>query len=207
MKVFVAVLVWVAAVAGAVGVSSVVADSIHTTPGSGGGSGSGTDPTTIKATDTDSLFHTANFTKALSIAKAQLGPGVHLDSAALYPGYMSLVAIEGSTEVDFYVDANGNFHQTSSSTTPNTDKKFLLTKLKPALPAAITQRIASHGGVLAADLNYMVISGDFTNRKQLDWDVYPYQGGPVTYFEVHGFGGPLLADRTKGANGLQPVAG
>src|ERR1700685_2385083 len=110
MRLLIALVVWIAAVAGAVAGSSVVADSIHnkpvgTTAGAGSASESGGAPfdaSSVKSTDPRSLFRTANFSRALAAARAHLGAGAQLENVALYPGYLDLTAVKAGSEIDFY---------------------------------------------------------------------------------------------------------
>src|SRR5438067_12771300 len=96
MRLLIGVVVWVAVVIGAIQLSSVVADSVHSsavTSAGVSGSGSGTsgsesggasgsfDASSVKATDPVSLFRSANFARALTLARRELGAHGQLTDA------------------------------------------------------------------------------------------------------------------------------
>src|SRR5439155_821341 len=66
VRLLIAIVVWIGAVAGAAGVSSVVAGSIHND------STSSADVSLIKGGDASSMFRTANFSRALTAARSSL---------------------------------------------------------------------------------------------------------------------------------------
>jgi hypothetical protein len=201
MRLLIALLVWAAAVAGGVGVSTVVADGIHNQPGGG----SNVDPSSIRAGDTASMFRTANFTSALAATRSQLGPDVQLDNFVVYPGYVSLTAVKGTTQIDFTVYAGGRQSQISSSGTPTGESLFTLAQIQDDAPAMLAQRVAIKGQVPESQLRYMVARIDSTSKK-LQWLIYPTRGSAVEYFESLGTTGRLLEYRTNSTTGLQPAS-
>jgi len=203
MRVLVALLVWIIAVAGAVGISNVVADSIHNPPGSTAAGGS-FDAGTVKATDSLSLFHTANFTKALATARSHLGPDATLDMVVIYPGYLDLTAVRGGSEVDVYVNAAGTYDETNTGGNPGDTPLFQLARVNDGDPAAISQRIAGSGQLPQSELHYMIAEVD-SSTHHFHWLVYPVQGTAVEYFELAGPRGRLYEYRTGSSTGLQPV--
>jgi hypothetical protein len=222
VRLVIALLVWVAAVIGAVAVSNTVASSIHTTPtgssttasgSSGGGSSfssggsSGVDPSSIKTGDRASLFHTANFARVLGKARAALGSGAQVDNFALYPGYVSITAIKGGNEVNFYADANGRVEQTSTGGSAGGTKLFRLSQVGTAVPAALAHRVSTAGHVPVSQLHYLVVMVDPVSGHGLWWLVYPVQGNKVEYFKASGASGPLFEYRSNSSTGLQPVSG
>ena len=227
MRLMIALLVWVAAVIGAVAVSNTVASSIHTTPtgssttasgssgggssfsggGSSGGSSSSVDPSSIKASDSASLFHTANLARVLGKARAALGANAQVDNFALYPGYVSITAIKGGSEVNFYGDATGRVEQTNSGGSSGGTKLFRLSQVGVGVAAALAHRISTAGHIPISQLHYLVVMVDPVSGHGLWWLVYPVQGNKVEYFKASGASGPLFEYRSNSSTGLQPVSG
>jgi hypothetical protein len=228
MRLLIALVVWIAAAAGAAELSVAVAHSIHTPPagaatgaggsgtgggGGGGGGGASTstggsggaafDASSVKPTDSRSLFRTANFARALALIREHLGAGAKLDNVALYPGYLAVTAVRRGTEVDVYLAADGNYTQ-SSGGDPGDSPLFSLSRVKTDVPAALAQRIAGPGHVPQSQLNYMVVEVD-PIVHQLRWLVYPRQGNRVEYFQASGASGPLLEYLSNSSTGLQAV--
>jgi hypothetical protein len=206
MRVLIALLVWAAAIAGGIGVSTVVADSIHTS-GSGsasGGGGSSVDVGAITASDSDSLFHTTNFSKALSTATTALGANAQLDSFTLYPGYLSIDAVNGKTDINFYVDATGSHSETTSNVVPTSDALFPLSDITSDFPATISQRIATLAKTPLSQLHYLIAETGADN-KSLVWYAYPVSGSSVSYFQMKAPHGRLFEQLQTG--GLQRVKG
>lgn len=222
MRLLIAFVVWVAAVAGAVAVSTTVASSIHNRPAgsavsvtgsSGGGSsfsGGGSDsvdPSSIRASDQTSLFRTANFSRAFAKAREALGGNALVDNFALYPGYLSITAVKGGGEVNFYVDANGRVEQTSTGGNPGATSLFRLSKVGVGVPAALAHRISSAAHIPTSQLHYIVVMVDPVSGHGLWWLVYPVHGNRVEYFKASGGTGPLFEYRANSSTGLQPVSG
>jgi len=221
MRLLIALIVWIAAVAAASELSSAVAGSIHTTPaatttssgtsssssgaGSGSASGSGAssvDPTSVNAADAVSLFHTANFARALAAIRAHLGPGTRVAQLALYPGYLDLTAVGPGREVNVYIAVDGRYEQNDTSGDPGSSPQFALARLGANVPARLAARIATAGHVPEAQLNYMVAETDPTDGR-FRWLVYPRQGNRVEYFETSG--SQLLEYLANSSTGPQPV--
>jgi len=208
MRVVIALLVWAAAIAAGIGVSTVVADSIHKTAGS-----STADVSSITATDSASLFRTANFTKALNTAKAQLGANAQVDSFTLYPGYASIDVVKGNSDINFYVNANGDHNQTTSDVLPVGDTLFPLSAIPNDFPATFAQRIATKAKYPEASLHYLIV--EVGDNNKLRWFAYPVQNAtvqngtvtasPVEYFQMNAPHGRLFEELSS--SGLQPVKG
>jgi hypothetical protein len=223
VRLLIALVVWVAAVIGAAAISSTVAGGIHNKPAgtaslgsgvsSGGssvtasGSSSGPDPSSIKSTDKLSLFRTANLDHALSTARRALGSGAQIGNFALYPGYLSITAVKGGSEVDFYVDANGRVIQTATGGSADPESTFRLAQVGGSVPAALAHRIASAGHVPESQLHYIVVDVDTEAGHKLEWLVYAVQTSRAEYFKAPGATGPLLEYRRNSSTGLQPVPG
>src|SRR5436305_1117373 len=138
MRILIALVIWLAVVAGAAEVSSVVASSIHHKAGvgtaSGSSGGSTADPSSVKATDSASLFRTKNFERVLAAARSGLGPGAKLTNVALYPGYLAVTAVSGGGETEFYVDVNGRTDKTTSGSSAGSDPTLRLSALGAGVP-------------------------------------------------------------------------
>jgi len=222
MRLLIAAVVWVGAVAGAVALSSAVASSIHNPPsqtasaGSGsatGGTGapspgsagsSSVDPSSITSTDPRSLFRTVNFTKALATVRSHIGAGAKLDLLALYPGYMSLTQVVGGSERDVYIAFDGAYMLENTGGSAGGSPVFALSRVAATVPAALAARIATAGHTPVSQLNYMVAQVDPADNR-FRWLVYPHQGNRVEYYEASGATGPLLEYLTNSSTGLQPV--
>jgi hypothetical protein len=226
MRLLIAFVVWIVAIAGAAEVSTVVAQSIHAnassaTPSGGGSTGGGStsgsgstsgggsvgasvDPSSVKATDPQSLFRASNFARALATARTNLGPGAKLSMVVIYPGYASLTAVKGGSEVLVYIAVNGRFMETNTGGNPGTSPLFPLTQVKADVPASVAQRIATSAHVPESQLHYMVAEVDPSNNH-FRWLVYPQTGNRVEYFEASGATGPLLELLSNSSTGLQPV--
>jgi hypothetical protein len=215
MRLLIALVVWAAAIAGAAGVSNVVADGIHSRPAGSSSTrsssltaGSDTpDPSSIKSTDQESLFRTANFSRALAHVRASVGDQAGVEDFVVYPGYLSVTAVKGDSEVDLYVDAGGRVEQTESGGSPGGSPVFRLGQIKADVPAALALRIARSGHVPESQLHYIVVESDSASSKRLQWFVYTIHGSRVDYFKAPGATGPLLEYRANSASGLQPVSG
>lgn len=215
MRLLIALVVWAAAIAGAAAVSNVVADGIHSPPAgssstgssSSSGGSSAPDPGSIKSTDGDSLFRTANFTRALAHVRAAVGNQAGVDNFVVYPGYLSVTAVKGDSEVDLYVDAAGRVEQTATGGSPGGSSLFRLGQIKADVPAALARRIARSGHVPESQLHYIVVESDSPSSKGLQWFVYTIHGSRVDYFKAPGATGPLLEYRANSSSGLQPVSG
>ncbi len=202
-----ALIIWVAAVVGAVVLSSAVAGSIHTTPAaSSSSSAAGPEPSTIKSTERISLFQTANLERALAKARAALGANAQVDNFVMYPGYLSITAVKGSGEVDFYVDANGRVIQTSTGATADAGSLFRLSQVSSTVPAAIVHRIATRAHVPESQLHYVVVDLD-SETHRVEWLVYGVEGSTVEYFRATGAKGPMVMYSRNGSTGPQPVSG
>jgi len=217
VRLLIALVIWVVALAGAVEVSSVVAGSIHNgsaaaTSGTSGGSGStssgtsGPDPSSITATDSLSLFRTANFAKALTLARSAVGVSAQLDNFVVYPGYLSMTAVKSGSEIDVYVDANGRSEVTQTGGSPGGTQLFGLSRISPGIPALLARRISRGAHVPESQLHYMVAEAGLATGK-FEWLVYPTEGNRVEYFVAAGGTGQLSEYLHGSSSGPQPVGG
>jgi hypothetical protein len=221
MRLLIALVVWAAAIAGAAAVSSAVSGSIHNTPAGtssfssttgggvsiGGSGGSAVDPSSIKAADKLSLFAAANFDRALARARTALGPGAQVDNFVVYPGYMSIIAVKGGQEIDFYVDANGRVIQDQTGGSPGGTTLFRLSQITPGASAVMAQHIAAAAHVPLSQLHYLVVDPDSEATNKLEWLVYAVPSSSAEYFKASSPKGRLLEYRKNSSTGLQPVSG
>jgi hypothetical protein len=198
MRWLVALVVWAAAVAGAAGLSNVVAKDVHTQAAA-----ASFDAGAVTAADANSLFHTANFGKTLSVARNHIGAGAALDSLVIYPGYLSMTQVKGTREADVYVAANGRFDLTDTGSHIGDSALFGLRRVRADAPARIARHIAAAAHTPLSLLHYMVLEPD-SETHRLRWLIYTVEGNPITYFETSGPNGRLFK---LGSQGLEPVRG
>ena len=198
MRWLVAIVVWAAAVAGAAGLSTVVATDVHAERAS-----ASFDAGAVTAADANSLFHTANFGKVLAIARRHIGAGATIDSVVIYPGYVSITQVKGTREADVYVAANGRFDVTDTGSHIGDSPLFALRRVQADAPARIAHHIAAAAHTPLSQLHYVVLESDPDSHRPR-WLVYTVEGNPITYFETSGPNGRLFK---LGAQGLEPIRG
>jgi hypothetical protein len=206
MRILAAVVVWVAAVAAAAGLSSAVAGSIHDTRTTGSSSANGGststptpaapfDASAVKATDSDSLFQASNLARALAIVSRERGADAEVSDFVIYPGYLSISIVDNRQQIDFYIDAHGSVNSNTTGASPAGATVFPLSKIHADGPARIAARIAANSRVTEAELHYFVVRTDpVTGHFQ--WLVYPVEGSADQYFQMKGFNAsrsPLFA--------------
>ncbi|HUO69946.1 MAG TPA: hypothetical protein VMU39_04150 [Solirubrobacteraceae bacterium] len=203
-----AVIVWAAAVAAAVALSNAVASSVHTSTSAGasGTAGASFDASAVTATDSDSLFRTANLTKVLAIARSHLGAGAHVEEVVIYPGYLDTSAVRPGGVLEVYLNAVGAYEPTSTPANPGDTALLPLARVKADAPAAIAQRIATDAHVPESQLRYMIAELDPVSHR-FHWLVYTTPGSSVEYFELAGPTAPLYELRANSSTGLQRVRG
>jgi hypothetical protein len=188
VRILVAVLVWAAAIAGGIGVSTVVAHSIHHELAT-----TSADPSNLTSTDKLSLFKTANLAKAMAIAAKDVGPNAQVDSFTLYPGYASIQVVQGNTETDEYVNVNGDHSQSTSPFTDTGDVLFPLSEITSDFASTLAQRIATLGQTPESQLHYMIVETD-PDTKKLVWYAYTVPGARAEYFQMNAPNGKLFAE-------------
>jgi hypothetical protein len=221
MRLLAALAVWAAAILAAAGISSAVAGSIHTshpsssgtsttgTSTTGGGSGSASqplDPSSVTAADPRSLFHTANFSRAMSEIHKHLGPGTRVIQAVIYPGYLSIQTAAGGNEHDVYFSIAGSYDDTPGGAgSAQGQSTFPLSRIQSSVPAAIAARIGRFGHTPLSQLHYMVLQIE-PDSSQTSWLVYPVQGNRVEYYSAAGATGLLQEYATNSTTGLKTIA-
>ncbi|MGO9791435.1 MAG: hypothetical protein ACLP8S_18630 [Solirubrobacteraceae bacterium] len=201
MRLLIALVVWVGVVAGAWEIQAAVADGI----GSSSSSAS-TDPSSVKASNSDSLFRAANLAKALAIVHDHLGAAAKVTDATLYPGYLALTLVKGGQEDHVVVYVGGSYVDQGTGGDATGDLMFPLSKLTVDGPATLTQRIAAGAKIPVSRLNYINLSVD-SSSNLLDWDVYPLDTSQIGYFEATSPAGPITAMTASGPSSLTAASG
>jgi hypothetical protein len=207
MRLLIALVAWIGAIAASAAVSTAVANSIHS------GSSSGTapapaqhaGPTTttpstptqpafnaagVKPTDSDSLFIGSNFRRILAIAERHLGAHADIENARLSPGDLQLKAIAKSNDQSAVViDANGSYVSNSTGPLVGSAQVYYLSQLGANTPATLARRIAAGAHVPVSHILYMLIATD-PAQQQFFWRVYTTK--PGVYFQAGYAKGPIL---------------
>jgi hypothetical protein len=206
MRLFVALLVWAAAVAGAAALSNVVAASIHTPAGQAAAAAAATsfDASKVTAADPRSLFHTANFQKALATVRSHFGAAARIDNFVLYPGYLDATVLTPTKSVDVYFNAAGAYEPTD--TPADATDVFPLTRVAASAPATLSQRIATFAHVDPSHVAYMIAELDSVSHR-FHWLIYMQKGYGVDYFQTRAATARLFVYRTNSSQGLEPVPG
>jgi hypothetical protein len=199
MRLLIALVVWIGAVAAAAGVSSVVAKNVGKEQAS-----ASFDASSVTAADPASLFHPANLDKVLAVERQHLGPEAKFSEFVLYPGYLSLTEVVNGNATDVYINAKGKFEILSTSGNSGDSPTFSLAHVNGANTDAIVQKILTKAHFPLSQLHYMVIDGDPISRH-VGWLIYPIHGTPVEYFKISGPHGHLLQYLKGSSTGLTPV--
>jgi hypothetical protein len=199
MRLLLALVVWIGAVAAAVGVSSLVA----TKAGKDEASAS-FDASSVTAADTQSLFHPANLDKVLAVERQHLGSQAKFNSLVLYPGYLSLTEVAGGNATDVYINANGKYEVLSTTSDSGSSPAFSLAHVNGASVDTLVQKIVTKAHFPLSQLHYLVLDGDPISRH-VNWLVYPVRGTTVEYFEASGPHGHLLQYLKGSSTGPTPV--
>jgi hypothetical protein len=198
MRLLIALVVWIGAVAAAAGLSSVVSTKVAKEQASN------IDASAVKAADPISLFHAKNLDRVLAVARKHLGPEAEFDDFTLYPGYLSLTQAVNGNETDIYVNAKGKYEVLSSGGDVGSSPVFSLTHINGAALDAIVQKIVTKAHFPLSQLHYVVIQGDPIS-KHVGWLIYPIAGTQVEYFQTSGPHGHLLQYLKGSQTGPTPV--
>jgi hypothetical protein len=199
MRLLVALVVWIGALAAAAELSSVVADKAGKEQAT-----ASFDASNVAAADPVSLFHPANLDKVLAIERKHLGSEARFNSFVLYPGYVSLRQVVGGSETDLYINANGKYEILSTTGSAGDSPVFSLAHVNGAATDAIVQRIVTKAHFPLSQLHYLVLDGDPISRH-VNWLIYPVQGTPVEYFKTSGPHGHLVQYLKGSSSGPTPV--
>jgi hypothetical protein len=199
MRLLIAVVVWVAALAGAAEVSTLVADHVRKERAT-----ASFDASAITAADPRSLFHAANFARALAPVRKHFGSEAQLNDFVVYPGYLSATVVTSpSSSTDVYVNAAGRYDATDGGT-PGSTPTFSITRIAADAPALLAQRIAVDGRTPLSQLHYMVAEVELIERR-FHWLVYTVPGSRVEYFQISSPTSRLFEYVNGSSVGLQPV--
>lgn len=198
MRIVVAVLVWIAALAGAAELSSAVAGSIQhnrttTTAGASSSGASATaaaapfDPSSVRASDGRSLLRGSNLARALTTVRHHLGAAPRISTAAVYPGYLSLVVLANGQLTSATVGADGSWHATTAGAAPSSTT-FGPAALRPAVITTVLGRIETGAHVALARFGYVAVVAGPT-AHQLIYAVYESRQG--TSFRASGAHGSI----------------
>jgi hypothetical protein len=206
MRLLIAFVAWVGAIAASAAISTAVASSIHSSAPTAATSAGSTGPATtttvhtpaapafdaasVKPTDADSLFIGRNFRRILEIAKQHLGARADIERARLSPGDLQLTAVgKNNHQSAVIIDANGSSISTSAGPLVGSTQVYYLSQLGANTPATLARRIAAGAHVPISHLQYMLIVTD-PARQQFFWRVYPTN--PGIYFQAASAHGPIL---------------
>jgi hypothetical protein len=199
VRVLIAVVVWVAALAGAAELSTVVADHVHREQAT-----ASFDASSLGASDARSLFRTANFARALAAVRKHFGSEARFNDFVVYPGYLSATVVTSpSTSTDVYVSAVGRYNATDGGT-PGGMPTFSITRIAPDAPAVLAHRIAIKGGTPLSQLHYMVAEQELIENR-FRWLVYPVTGNRVEYYFASTPASRLFEYLNGSSSGPQPV--
>lgn len=201
-----ALVVWAAAVAGALLLTMVVAHSIHPSTPSGivashaGGLSQRTfNPSSVRPTDRRSLFVGTNFPRVLRVVRAHLGPRTEVQSVRIAPGEAQFIVIRSGREHFISARTNGDYNDLTNGSVTSATEVFDLSQVRADVPAALARRIARHGGVPISRLDYMVIATNPVEHT-FSWDVYPKNS--AVHFQADNSTSPIQAFGPSGSRTL-----
>jgi hypothetical protein len=223
-RVVIALVVWTGAVAAAVALSGVVADSARTTPSTTSSASAPTatsapagtataaepgtttsaspappfDPASVTPADRRSLYRTANFARALRAVRSRYGD-VDIESVRLTPGEAQFTLFVAGERRSVGVRANGQYLTFFERPLHGQAQAFSLSQVHANVPATLARRIAAHGAVPTSQLQYMLIRIDPTAHT-FSWIVYR-NGGDV-HFQADSANGPITEYGSRGVRTL-----
>ena len=163
MRLLAAIVVWLAAIAAAAGISAAVSGTIHPS----------VDPTSITAAQPDSMFQGNNFAKAMATIKNHLGGNITTEQVVVYPGYVNVQAERGNSAVFAVLYAGGRWREDDGGDATPQFGTFPLSQVNPSEPTAIVAQLARYNHVPASELRYMVAQPD-PGSKELRWLIFTF---------------------------------
>jgi hypothetical protein len=210
MRVLIALVAWVGAIAASIAVSTAVANSINSSSSSNTTAGSAAGPViattttsaptptptapafnaaSVKPTDPQSLFVGSNFRRILAIARQHLGARANLEAARVSPGNLELTTVgKNNQQSAVVIGADGSYTSVSAGTLSGSAQVYYLSQLTGNTPATLAKRIAAGAHVPIAHLQYMLVATD-PAQQQFFWRVYPTNVG--IYFQAGFANGPI----------------
>jgi len=171
VRVVVAIVVWIAAIAAAAGVSTAVSNSIHPT----------IDATSVTAPQRQSMFQGDNFVKAWATIKSHLGANITTEQVVVYPGYVNVQAERGNSGVFAVLYVGGKWREDNGGDATPQFGTFPLSQVDPNEPRALVRQLATYNHVPASELRYMIAKPDPIS-KQLEWLIFTNgNSNPFTY--------------------------
>jgi hypothetical protein len=207
MRVLIALVAWVGAVAAAAAVSTAVASSIHTSATTTTGSTApfsiettttttavptapAFDASSVKPTDPNSLFIGSNFARILAVAKLHLGARADVEATRLTPGALQLITVDKhNRQSAVVVNADGSYTSVSNGPLNGSTQVYYLSQLGASVPSTLAKRIAAHGHVPISKLGYMLVTTD-PSTQSFYWRVYPATAAGI-YFQAADATGPI----------------
>jgi hypothetical protein len=207
MRLLIALVAWVGAIAASIALSTAVANSTHPSSAASSAAGSLAGPTSttagaatppappfnaasIKPTDPDSLFIGSNFGRVLAVAKQRLGAHADIETARLTPGELELTTVaKNNHQSAVVIDANGSYSATRTGVLVGSAQVYYLSQLGASTPATLARRIAAGAHLPISQLQYMLVQTD-PAQQQFFWRVYP--SNPGIYFQAGYANGPIL---------------
>jgi hypothetical protein len=208
MRTLAAVVVWAAAVAAALGVSSAVASGIGSTTTTTATTAAGAGPTgtvtpstpnvrtpaapfdasSVKPTDPRSLFIGSNFRRILLIAQHHLGPRANIEMTRIAPGAIQMTVVKGSKQSLIMVDIKGDYSSTDDGPLVGSAQVYYLAQLGAHVPSVLAHRLATLAHQPTSSINYMLVQPD-PAAQEFFWRVYTTKQG--VYFQAAGATSPI----------------
>jgi hypothetical protein len=205
MRTLAAVVVWAAAVAAALGVSAAVASGIHSTPstvGAAAGPIPGVTPSTpniptpaapfdassVKPTDSRSLFMGSNFRRILLIAQHHLGPRANIEMTRIAPGAVQMTVVKGSKQSLIMIDIKGDYSSTDDGPLIGSAQVYYLSQLGARVPSVLAHRLATLAHQPTSSINYILVQPD-PAAQEFFWRLYTTK--PGVYFQAAGADSPI----------------
>ncbi len=194
MRLLIAIVVWAAAIAGGVALSSSVAHTVHneqakvaTTTTSSSKPTPNFSPDSVKPSDPRSLFVGANFARALGLVRSHVGRNADVKMVEVFPGQLEMTVETSGSELSIIARVDGEY-LSSSDSNGSSGQVFTMSQVSANVPPALARRIAAHGHVPVSALNFMQVRIDEINHV-FHWYVYLKQDN--VYFQADTARGPI----------------
>jgi hypothetical protein len=195
MRLGLALIVWAAAVVGAVSLSSSVAHTVHGEQAKAAKTATVLSkprptlaPDSVKAADRRSLFVGSNFARTLALVRSHIGPDADVETMEVFPGQLELTVRQPSAEVSVVARIDGEYLSSSDSNVSSSTQAFRLSQIRADVPRSLVVRIASHARVPVGGLNFIGVRIDAIAHR-FHWYVYPKRDN--IYFQADSARGPI----------------
>lgn len=196
MRLPIALLVWAAAVVGAIAISSTVAHKVHaeqvkaatTTRITPPKANPAFAPGSMKPDDHRSLFLGTNFAHALSLVRDHVGPNADVEMIEVFPGELEMTVLQPKAELSIVVQADGSYLSSSDSNVSGSTQVFSLSQIHGNVPATLIRRLANHARIPIGEIKFVNVRIDQIARLY-HWYVYPTRDN--LYFQADSAGGPI----------------